>query len=118
MLGNCATGSESTVMHPTITMRMEITMATMGRLMKNFDMGLPILCLRAKRLGVYSRARAYFLNAFGDDSFAGIQPFGNNPLGANAITDRDRSNAHFVVGSYNGNLVTALEFRHCALRNK
>jgi len=97
---------------------MEITMATMGRLMKNFDMGLPILCLRAKRLGVYSRARAYFLNAFGDDSFAGIQPFRNNPLGANTVANRDCSNADLIVATYNGNLVTALEFRHCALRNK
>src|ERR1700722_5675640 len=45
MLGNCATGKLRTVREPTNTMTMEITMATMGRLMKNFDMdrlSLPI----------------------------------------------------------------------------
>jgi hypothetical protein len=55
------------------------------------------------------QARPNFLNAFGDDSFACIQPFRNNPLGTNAVTDRDRSNADFVVGSYNGHLVAALQ---------
>src|ERR1700733_8732011 len=38
MLGNCAAGKLRTVSEPTSTMTMEITMATMGRLMKNFDM--------------------------------------------------------------------------------
>src|SRR6267378_2640648 len=39
-LGNCAMGSPTIVTSPTMTMIMEITMATIGRLMKNFDMGL------------------------------------------------------------------------------
>jgi hypothetical protein len=38
MLGNNATGSAVIVTAPTITMTIEITIATMGRLMKNFDM--------------------------------------------------------------------------------
>src|ERR1700733_520482 len=37
MFGNCATGKLRTVSEPTNTMTMEITMATMERLMKNFD---------------------------------------------------------------------------------
>ncbi len=37
MFGNCATGRLAMVTAPTITIRMAITMATMGRLMKNFD---------------------------------------------------------------------------------
>src|SRR5882724_8349773 len=37
MLGNCATGRVVMVTAPTITIRMEITIATIGRLMKNFD---------------------------------------------------------------------------------
>ena len=37
MLGNCATGRVAMVIAPTITIRIEITMATIGRLMKNFD---------------------------------------------------------------------------------
>ena len=88
---------------------MEITMATMGRLMKNFDIGLPSLRLCGKWLGFHLQARANLLNAFGDDSFTCIQPFRNNPLGTNAVTDRDRSNAHFVVATYNGHLIAALE---------
>src|SRR6267142_1334942 len=38
MLGNCETGSVARVIAPTITVRMEITIATMGRLIKNFVM--------------------------------------------------------------------------------
>ena len=39
MLGNWATGKLRIVREPTITMTIEITMATIGRLMKNFDIG-------------------------------------------------------------------------------
>src|ERR1035441_10903181 len=38
MSGNCATGSVSIEMAPKITVRMAITIATIGRLMKNLDM--------------------------------------------------------------------------------
>src|SRR5215469_12141446 len=37
MAGNWETGRLTMLIAPTITVRMEITMATMGRLMKNFD---------------------------------------------------------------------------------
>ncbi len=81
----------------------------MGRLMKNFDMGLLAFCfLRAKGLGFHLRARAHLLNAFGDNSLTWFQPFCNNPFGPRSVADRDRSNADFVVGAYNRNLVTAL----------
>jgi hypothetical protein len=40
MFGNCATGKVTIVMAPTITVRIAITIATMGRLMKNLDMAL------------------------------------------------------------------------------
>src|ERR1700731_892197 len=118
MLGNWATGRLRIVMAPTSTMRIAITIATMGRLMKNFDMGLPILCGRAKRLGAHLRARAYFLNSFGDHSFARIQPFSNDPLGADAVAHLDCPNADFVLAPHNRNLVTALELCHRALRHK
>ena len=39
-LGNRAIGSPAMVTAPTITIRMEITIATMGRLMKNLDMAV------------------------------------------------------------------------------
>src|SRR6185369_13943857 len=37
MAGNCEMGSEAIVITPTMTVSSEITMATIGRLMKNFD---------------------------------------------------------------------------------
>ena len=38
IFGNCATGRLTIDTAPTITMRIAITIATIGRLMKNFDM--------------------------------------------------------------------------------
>ena len=38
ILGNCAMGKPDIATRPMITIKMEITIATMGRLMKNFDM--------------------------------------------------------------------------------
>ena len=38
MFGNCATGRLRMVIPPTITSKIETTIATIGRLMKNFDM--------------------------------------------------------------------------------
>src|SRR5438270_478517 len=43
ILGNWATGRLNTVSAPTITIRMETTIATIGRLMKNLDTRLPSL---------------------------------------------------------------------------
>ena len=40
MFGNCATGKLKMLTAPTITVRMAITIATMGRLMKNLDITL------------------------------------------------------------------------------
>jgi hypothetical protein len=37
MFGNCATGKVTVITTPTITVRMAMTIATMGRLIKNFD---------------------------------------------------------------------------------
>src|SRR4029077_7952788 len=100
MLGNCATGKLRIVMVPTITMTMEITMATMGRLIKNFDIALPSLTLRGKRLGVHLRARTRLLHALGYHTFALFEPFRANPLRADTVADGDCSNAHFVIGTY------------------
>src|ERR1035438_6499629 len=39
ILGNCDVGSEAMATKPTITVRMAMTMATIGRRIKNFDIG-------------------------------------------------------------------------------
>ena len=51
-------------------MTIEITMATMGRLMKNFDIGLSPLSFHGKRLWIHLHALAHFLHAFGNHAFA------------------------------------------------
>src|SRR5271165_7159694 len=107
MLGNCATGRAKMVSVPTITMTMEITMATMGRLMKNFDMELLILWLSAEGLGVHLHARTDLLNSFGNHAFAGLEPFVNNPIGADALADLDRADADFVLVVNHGDLIAA-----------
>src|SRR5208282_3525683 len=99
MLGNCATGKLRTVSEPTNTMTIEITMATMGRLMKNFDMNhaslsihrslahrsrlinsyLSILGLRSERLRIHVHAGVHSLNSFRYDPVAGIQATRDDP---------------------------------------
>src|SRR5205807_1129862 len=93
-------------------------MATMGRLMKNFDIRLPRLGLHSKRLGIYLRACAHLLNSFGNDSLPLIQAADNDPSITDTVAGRDCPNVHFVLAIYNSDLIAALELRHCALRNK
>src|SRR5580704_7274593 len=115
MLGNCATGRLSIVMVPTITITMEITMATMGRLMKNFDIGLPSLRLCSKRLGVDLHAPAHLQPTLDDDTVAVLQPVRNNPLGADAVADFDGSDADFILVIHHSDVIAALQLRHCTL---
>src|SRR5216683_5936167 len=118
MLGNCATGRLNMVIVPTITMTMEITMATMGRLIKNFDIGLPSLRFRGKWLGVYLHARTHLLHAFGNHAFASLQSVRDNPIGADTVADLNRMDAHFVLAVDRRDLIAALQLRDCALGYK
>src|SRR5579863_7806923 len=113
MLGNCATGKLSTVSAPTNTMTMEITMATIGRLMKNFDMGNPSLSMRRSLvcrtlvcriwvlglewLGIHAHTSAHSLNSFNHDSVSGIEPVSDDPSVVNPVAHRHRSNVNLVV---------------------
>src|SRR5271156_5808131 len=108
MLGNWATGKLSMVRPPTSTRMIEITIATMGRLIKNFDMGLPSRSFRGKRLRVHLHARAHLLYALGDHSFARFESFRNNPLVADAVANLNGSNAHLVFVIHRRDLVTTL----------
>src|SRR5580692_257017 len=124
MFGNCATGKLSTVSAPTSTMTMEITMATMGRLMKNFDMGYLSLsirwCLvfRHERFRVHVRACAHSLNPFHYDPVPRIESAGDNPSVIDAISHSDGSNVDFIAGVDDGDLISALQLRYRALRNQ
>ena len=78
MLGNWATGKLRMVSEPTSTRMIDMTIATMGRLMKNFDIGLFCLRFRRKRLGVHEHARAHLLNSLGDNVLAGLEPLSDD----------------------------------------
>src|SRR5271169_3536147 len=118
MLGNCATGKLRMVRVPTSTRTIEITMATMGRLIKNFDMGLPSRSFHGKWLGVHLHAGTYLLHTLGDHPFARLESLRNNPLVADAVADCDRPDAHFVLFVHRCDLIAALQLRNRTLRHE
>src|SRR5260370_42413834 len=118
MLGNWATGKLRMVRPPTSTSTMEITMATMGRLIKNFDIGLPSLGFHTKWLGVHLHARTHLLYAFRDHPFARLKSVRNNPLPVDTGADLDRSDAHFVLVVHPRDLIAALPLLKITLRPK
>src|SRR5205085_8571176 len=98
MFGNCETGSVAIVTAPRITNRMEMTMATMGRLMKNLDIiksGSLDFRGRRERFRIDERAWTDLLHTFGDDALTRLQPIANDPEIADPVTDFDRPYTHF-----------------------
>src|SRR5271166_2173444 len=118
MLGNCATGRLSIVSAPTSTRTIEITMATIGRLIKNFDIESPRLGFQGKRLGVHLHARAHLLHTLSDHAVAGLQSVRNNPPVAHAVADFHRPDVHFVIAIHCRDLIAALQFRYGTLRHQ
>src|SRR5580698_8357223 len=118
MLGNCATGSVSMVSAPTSTVTMEITMATIGRLIKNFDMELPSRSARGKWPGIHLLSGAHLLHALGDHALARPESLRNHPLVADTVADGDGPDVDLVVVSNGRDLVAALQLRHGPLRNQ
>src|SRR5262245_46880102 len=114
MFGYSATGSCTIATTPRMTMRIEITMATIGRLMKNFDM---IRLLRRARLSRQADllAGAHPVAAFDDDPLSRLQPLGHDPERAEARTDLDGADVDGVVGFHDGDLVHALDVLDGAL---
>src|SRR5580692_4895391 len=76
IFGNCAIGRLTSATAPTITVMIAMTIATMGRLMKNFDTAR-LLCglARRRRDGIHKRAvLRHFLGAVRDDPVARVEP--------------------------------------------
>src|SRR5216683_2301368 len=117
MLGNWATGRVKMLSDPTSTRTIEMTIATMGRLMKNLDMDSVPLC-RGKRLRVHVHAWANLLNAFSNHGFTGLESVRHNPLRADLLANLDGANLHFAFPVNDGYLITALQLGHSALRNE
>jgi hypothetical protein len=90
---------------------MAITIATIGRLMKNFDIAR-LVCGRLdgprERLWIYRHSLANFLHALGDHALAGLHALADEPLITDPVAHGDGSNLDFIGGIYHGNLVTAL----------
>src|SRR6266849_3015361 len=102
MFGYSAMGSCTIATRPMITMRMEITMATMVRLMKN--LAIVALLRRARcrgwaRLGPNLLAGSNAIGPLDDDPLAGLQPLRDDPQRANARVDLDRPHVDTRVGS-------------------
>ena len=76
--GNCATGSRNTMTAPPITKRIAMTIATIGRSMKNLDMAQPYRLPggagavggRRVGLGTHDHPVLDLLQALRDDAFA------------------------------------------------
>ena len=109
-------------MMPTMTVRIAITIATIGRLMKNSEimaLGLSYrrwLWLRKdKGLRIDDHVRSDFLQALGNDCFTRLQAVFDNPLRAAALANLDRPNAYFVSAADDSNLVATLQLNDRAL---
>jgi hypothetical protein len=90
-------------------MTIEITMATMGRLMKNFDIELPSRSVRGKWFGVYLQSGTHFLYSLGDYAVAGLESLRNHPLVADTVADFDRPDVYLVVVVHSRDLIAALQ---------
>src|SRR5437870_12297889 len=122
MFGYSATGSCTMATTPTITMRMEITMATIGRSMKNLAIGGGLLP-RAAFGGLARRqpdllAGSHPVAALHDDPLAGLEPLGDDPERADARVHLDRPHVNRLVGPDDRHLVDALDVLDGALRNQ
>src|SRR5262245_12714273 len=105
------------VIAPTMTVRSEITIATIGRLMKKRDMSASSLG-RLAGGDVDERAVPYLQEALDNHPFTGFQAFGDDPEVPDAVAGRNGTDRHLVVPADNGHLVTALQLRDRALRNE
>src|ERR1700730_9508604 len=87
--GNWAIGSARMATRPPNTVMIAMTMATVGRRMKNLDIASTPFLRHREWLGLHDCAigRA---TAFDDDARAGLQPLSNNPSTADPIGDLHR----------------------------
>src|SRR5882724_11987552 len=127
ILGNCETGSWTMAMTPMITVTIEMTIATMGRLMKNLDIGLrrsgPWRCEfrfggHWKRSRVHDHSCLHSEDSFDDDPLARFEPLVNDPHRVHAVSGFDRANIYLFIRAHDGHLIGALQLRHRPLGNE
>src|SRR5262245_51196419 len=108
MLGNCATGRLTIAIAPTMTVKMAITIATIGRLMKNLDI----------RLWIDLHSLANLLHALNDDALTRREALVDNPFSADGFTHLHSPDFDGVIGVDDGDLPRSLEVDDCTLRNQ
>src|SRR6266545_3553869 len=115
MFGYSATGSCTIATTPMITMRMEITIATIGRSMKNLAMWSLL-----RRVGLGGRARResdllagpHAVAALDDDPLAGLEAGRDDPERADAGVGLHRAHVDGLVRADHRDLVHALNVLH------
>src|SRR5690349_13736879 len=100
-LGNWAIGNPTIVTSPTMTMMMEITMATIGRLIKNLDIrSFTAAGFTGEDRGEIGRdhrhAVADLLQTFHHHTLAWLQSLFNGPEVAAPFSNPHRLDVHFV----------------------
>src|ERR1700732_2928090 len=111
MFGNCATGRLAIATAPTMTVRIAITIATIGRLIKNLDISVAL----HERFRVNLHAGTNLLDALGHHTLARLQSVGDDPHGSDLVAELHCLNCHLVGAVYHGDLISALEFYNSAL---
>src|SRR6516225_93782 len=128
MFGYWATGRLRNATIPAIVMMIEMTIATIGRFIKNFAIRPPPdlarcrflflqpfwqisrTCLRLLvRLSSHGHARSHLLDSLDNDLFSLLQSFGDNHLAIEARSDFNRPNFRFVILAENSDLITPLQ---------
>src|ERR1700733_3420272 len=122
MFGNCAIGRVAMVTAPTMTMRIAMTIATMGRLMKNFDMAFDsftvgnqsrlLLDIAFEWLGSNRHSRLEILLAFDNHAVARLQSAIDDPHCGRALSPLHGTHADAVVLIDNCDEIAALLFVH------
>src|SRR5215470_8271252 len=121
MFGYKAIGSWTIATSPTITMRTETTIATIGRSMKNLAMGSLLLLGRrgaGARLEPDLLAWAYPIASLDHDAIAGLEPVRDDPLRADAGVDLDGADLDRLVAPDHRHLMDPLHVLHRALGNQ
>src|SRR5260370_42093079 len=106
--GKSATGRRKIITAPAMTKAIAITIATIGRLIKNFDIELAFVDWRGEveRLRLclepwhHPHPICDLLLTFGNDPLAGLEAVVDNPEGVYLRAELDAAQRHSVVGSY------------------
>src|SRR5690348_3733316 len=106
MFGNCAIGKSAIVIAPTMTVRIAITIATMGRRMKKLAILAPLRFF--VRCWIHNFAISCFLCAGGNDSFSRFQAGCDYPKRANSRPDLNHTELRAVVGADHSYLIGSL----------